>query len=566
MKLPPSLLLFTLLPWVGIFQACTEASPERPNIVYILADDMGYGDVAMLNPDAKVATPHLDRLASEGMRFTDAHSGSAVCTPTRYGILTGRYCWRTRLKQSVLWSWDGPLIEADRLTVGDFLKRQGYTTACIGKWHLGWDWPAKDSTLIGDEMPAGRWDPTIRNALGEKIDFAAEIQNGPLSRGFDYYFGDDVPNFPPYCFIENKRTLGIPSMPKPDSMFGSPGPMLEDWKLEAVMPRITRQAVAYIRAEKALFKRDKDNPFFLYFPLTAPHTPIAPTDAFKGKSQAGAYGDFVQEVDWTVGQIMQVLEEEGLAENTLLIFTSDNGSPGRNGLNMSGPTNAVREYGHNPSHIFRGIKADIWEGGHRVPFFVRWPGKIRPGTKSDEIICHTDLMATVAAMLDQPLPPNTAEDSYNILPVLMGKSYDDPIREATVHHSINGSFAIRQGKWKLIQCAGSGGWSKPNNQQAIKEGLPEMQLYDLSIDPKEENNLLEQYPDVVGRLSQLLQKYKGKGRSVPLASGSLMVNAEAQRRRVIDNQLNISAPLCLRVQSLHNPKHEPSVRYPPQTE
>lgn len=496
----------------------TEKEPIKPNVIYILADDMGYGDVSCLNPNSKIATPNLDRLASEGITFTDAHSGSSVCTPTRYGILTGRYCWRTSLQHSVLFPWDGPLIEADRMTVGDFLKHHGYTTACIGKWHLGWEWPTKDGTVIQDQLPAGKWYPAVRNPLAEKVDFSATIKNGPITRGFDYYFGDDVPNFPPYCFIENNRTLGIPSLNKPESMFGSSGPMVEGWRLENVMPTLTRKAVEYIKAGtgKGLFKRHPDKPFFLYFSLTAPHTPIAPTVDFQGKSKAGAYGDFVQEVDWTVGQIMKALEEEGLAEHTLLIFTSDNGSPGRDGTNMGGPTNSVRKYDHNPSHIFRGIKADIWEGGHHVPFFVRWPDVIRPESKSDEIICHTDLMASLAAILNQPLPINSAEDSYNILPALMEKQYAKPIREATVHHSIDGSFAIRQGKWKLVLCAGSGGWSSPGNKQASEEGLPQIQLYDLSIDPKEENNLHDQHPEVVGLLTKLLQKYRTEGRSAPL--------------------------------------------------
>ncbi len=388
------------------------------------------------------------------------------------------------------------------------MKQHGYTTACIGKWHLGWEWPTHDGSGMNEDIPPGKWDRDIRGRLAEKIDFSAEIKNGPITRGFDYYFGDDVPNFPPYCFIENNRTIGIPSIDKPDSIYGNPGIMMEGWDLSAVMPALARKAVEYIRA-------GRDTPFFLYFPLTAPHTPIAPVADFQGTSHAGAYGDFVQEVDWTVGQIMNALEEAGLAENTLLIFTSDNGSPGRDGTNMGGPTSSVRAYGHNPSHIFRGIKADIWEGGHHVPFFARWPGNIIPGSESEEIICHTDLLATCAAILDKSLPDNAGEDSYNILPALLGESYDKPIREATVHHSVNGSFAIRQGKWKLELCGGSGGWSKPGNDLAKEMGLPEIQLYDLSTDLKEENNIYDQYPEVVEELTVLLQKYMDEERSTP---------------------------------------------------
>jgi arylsulfatase A-like enzyme len=223
----------------------------------------------------------------------------------------------------------------------------------------------------------------------------------------------------------------------------------------------------------------------------------------------------VQEVDWTVGEVMKALEEAGLADNTLLIFTSDNGSPGRDGTNMGGPVSSVRAFGHNPSYIFRGTKADIWEGGHHVPFFARWPGKIEPGSTSDEIICHTDLLATCAAILDKPLPAEAGEDSYDILPALLGEKYDQPIREATVHHSSGGSFAIRQGKWKLILCGGSGGWSAPGNDQAEEMGLPEVQLYDLGADPQEENNLHEQYPGIVEDLTSLLEIYMDDGRSVP---------------------------------------------------
>ena len=515
MKLTTKLIIVSLLLGLWAISGCTSDEEKYPNIVYILADDMGFGDVSGLNPDAKISTPNLDRLAQEGITFTDAHSGSAVCTPTRYGILTGRYCWRTPLKNSVLWPWDGPLIEPDRPTIGDFLKQHGYTTACIGKWHLGWEWSTLDGSGMNDDIPLGKWDQAIRGKTADKIDFSAEIKNGPITRGFDYYFGDDVPNFPPYCFIENNRTIGLPSMMKPDTMYGNPGIMVEGWNLEEVMPALTLKVVEYIKAGagEGIFKRKQDKPFFLYFPLTAPHTPIAPTADFKGTSDAGAYGDFVQEVDWTVGQVMKALEEAGLAENTLLIFTSDNGSPGRDGTNMGGSTSSVRAYGHNPSHVFRGIKADIWEGGHHVPFFARWPGKINPGSESGEIICHTDLLATCAAILNKPLPDNAGEDSYNILPALQGEQYDKPIREATVHHSIDGSFAIRQGKWKLELCGGSGGWSKPGNNQVKDMGLPVVQLYDLSTDPQEENNLYEQYPGIVEGLTSLLQKYMDEGRS-----------------------------------------------------
>ena len=296
---------------------------QAPNIVIILADDLGYGDPTCYNPDSKIPTPNIDKLASEGLQFTDAHSASAVCTPTRYSILTGRYCWRTRLKKSVLWAWDEPLINKNRLTLPEMLKEKGYQTAAIGKWHLGWEWPTSDTL-------------DVKKQNGENIDYKLAIKGGPLAHGFDYYFGDDVPNFPPYTFIENEKVVEIPTIDKPNHLFGSKGKMTKNWKLEDVMPTITQKSVDYIdEASK------QAEPFFLYFALTAPHTPIAPLTKFKGKSKAGPYGDFVYEVDWCVGQVMNALKENGVDENTLVIFTSDNGSPARNDKNWSGPTQSV---------------------------------------------------------------------------------------------------------------------------------------------------------------------------------------------------------------------------------
>jgi arylsulfatase A len=481
-----------------------------PNIVYILADDMGYGDLACQNSQSKIPTPNLDKLASEGIRFTDAHSPSAVCTPTRYAILTGQYCWRTRLKRSVLWPWDKPLIEAGRLTVGKLLKAHGYDTACIGKWHLGWDWPTADG-----KEPFGIGKTNVKNS-GSNVDFTKPIANGPTTRGFDYYFGTAVPNFPPYCFIENERTVGIPAGHKPDSMFGAPGPILDGWKLDEILPGLERKAVEYIdskggRLNYDPFRQTSGNLFFLYVPLTAPHTPIAPAPQFRGKSKASAYGDFVCQVDHVVGRIMDALQRNNFTENTLVIFTSDNGSPGRDGTNMSGKTNSVRRFGHNPSHIYRGIKADAWDGGHRVPFIARWPGHIKPGSVSDETICHVDLLATCAALLWYKLPADAGEDSYNILPALLRRKLDNPIREATVHHSSNGMFAIRQGKWKLILGRGSGGWSGRGQPED-----PPVQLYDMSMDASERTNLCNEHPDIVEGLTKLLQKYKAQGYSRPM--------------------------------------------------
>jgi arylsulfatase A-like enzyme len=434
------------------------------------------------------------------MRFTDAHSPSAVCTPTRYGLLTGRYCWRTELKKGVIWPWAPPLIEADRLTVPKLLKKHGYHTACIGKWHLGMDWPTTDGV------------PAEIDGPGENVDFTRPILNGPLTRGFDTYFGTAVPNFPPYCFIENDRTAGIPTEMKPNTMFGHDGPMLKGWKLEEILPALGDRAEAYI-TERA---KTPDTPFFLYMPLTAPHTPIVPVEPYLGKSDAGLYGDFVHQVDATVGQVLRALDEYDFADNTLVIFTSDNGSPARNGTNASGPTRSVvKEFGHDPSHPLRGMKADIYEGGHRVPFIARWPERITAKCTSKALICHVDLMATCAELLDETLPNDAGEDSYSMVPLLLNRPATCPVRDTVVHHSGNGAFAIRRDEWKLVTQLGSGGWTKPSRPKPEKNG-PKGQLYNMQTDLTEQTNLWLDHPDIVEDLTALLDTYKTDGRSAPL--------------------------------------------------
>lgn len=495
---------------VTLVLALGVSAMERPNIVVILADDLGYGDVACYNSESRIPTPNLDAMAKAGVRFTDAHSPSAVCSPSRYGLLTGTYAWRSALKSSVLWAWDGPLIDGKTQTLPGILRDAGYQTACIGKWHLGWDWPTIDGSRPNDEVPLGKWDEAIRPSLGEKIDFSRPVLNGPTSRGFDYYFGVDVPNFPPYCFIENDRLLGMPDVPKPDTMYGSPGPMVTGWDLARVLPALTERAVSFIKSKPDLapFYRRAGAPFFLYLPLTSPHNPVAPAPEFIGKSGAHRYGDFVVETDWAVGMVMEALKEAGLFENTFVIFTSDNGSPANDGENMGGKPGSVLAYGHNPSYRYRGMKADIWEGGHRVPFIAQWPGRIPAGLTSSEIICHVDLMATLAVVTGAPLQERAAPDSYNLLPVLLGEKLDAPIRQATVHHSINGMFAIRQGAWKLIEGQGSGGWTSGG-----EDGLSG-QLYNLERDPGEALNLYLEQPEIVERLTNLLNSYRSSGRSV----------------------------------------------------
>ena len=444
-----------------------EIQPQRPNIVYILCDDLGYGDVQCLNPQrGKIKTPHIDRLASQGRTFTDAHSGSAVCSPTRYGVLTGRYCWRSRLQSGVLSNYVDPLIAEDRLTVPALLKQNGYHSACIGKWHLGF-------TIAGGGEPRGGAKQG-GNLAGAPL--GAVTQDGPLTRGFDCFYGFHHARMMESVF-ENDR---VTEMVRPVDM----------------LPRITKRAGEYI-AQRA----EAGTPFFLYFALNSPHTPIVPSTEWQGKSGLGDYGDFVMETDWAVGEVLAALDKAGIAENTLVFFASDNGCSPAAGMDN------LEKQGHFPSAQFRGHKADIWDGGHRIPFIARWPGHIPPGTKTDQLVCLTDLMATCAAILNVKLPENAAEDSVSLLPVLLGQA-DAPVREAVVHHSISGKFAIRQGPWKFELCSGSGGWSKGGDGEPV-------QLYDMAADPGEQKNLHKEKPEIVEQLTKLLAKYVAEGRSTP---------------------------------------------------
>lgn len=453
------------------------ADATKPNIVYILCDDLGYGDVQCLNPQrGKIRTPHLDKLASQGMTFTDAHSGSSVCTPTRYGLLTGRHAWRTRLQQGVLDGGnDEPLIAADRLTVAGLLSQHGYATACIGKWHLGFQ----------SDTPAPKRD--ARNQIGGSgLPVGAKIIGGPTSRGFDLFFG-----------CSNARTMS--SLIENDQV-------IEFIETVEMLPRLARRAAGYIRAQAEAAKSGK--PFFLYLPLTSPHTPIVPGPGWQGKSGLGAYADFVMQTDAVAGDVLAAIDAAGLTENTLVFFTSDNG------CSPQAKVDNLEAQGHFPSAQFRGYKADIWDGGHRVPFFVRWPGKVRAGSQCAQLICHADFLATCAEILGARLPRNAGEDSVSILPALLNNDAA-PIHEAVVHHSINGRFAIRQGPWKLVLCPGSGGWGRPRDAEAAKQGLPAVQLYDLSTDIAEARNLQAERRDVVERLTELLDQFIADGRSTP---------------------------------------------------
>jgi arylsulfatase A-like enzyme len=473
---------------------------RRPNIVYILADDMGYGDARCQNAASLIETPHIDRLAREGMRFTDAHAPASLCTPTRYGILTGRYAWRGALQKGVSRQYDPPLIEAGRLTVGSLLLQHGYATACIGKWHLGWDWPLQQGGYARELGDIEAADARERLRIETLVDFTKPIRNGPLTRGFDRYYGDDVPNYPPYAFIRNDRLTAAPSLMKPDTMYGHPGRMAPGWSLEAVMPAITQEALGFIREMGR-----EGRPFFLFFALTAPHVPIAPSAAFRGRSRAGAYGDFVMECDWAVGQVMEALRQAGLEDNTILVFTSDNGSPAQDGTGMAGAMNSLLRTGHDPNAPLRGMKTDLWEGGHRVPFLIRWPGRVKANSLCQTTVCHTDLMATMADILRYRLPEDAGEDSYSILPLLEEKRATAYKRPFTIHHSSEGLFAIRQGDWKLILTGGSGGGLISHPEEQIDGRPVREQLYNLREDPSERNNLIMQRPDMARALRGSLE-------------------------------------------------------------
>ena len=457
-------------PWSCVLlQPVAAQSESRPNIVFILCDDLGYGDVHCLAPKtSKIPTPHVDRLASQGMIFTDAHSGSSVCSPTRYGIMTGRYSWRTRLQRGVVTGFAPSLIAPDRPTIAGFLKQRGYHTGAIGKWHLDFEYLDPDS---GERY---------RRKEHKTPPIGAKIPDGPVHRGFDYYHGfHHARNMD--AVIENDRVI------EHDAVIN-------------MLPRLTRKSVEYIES-----RAGKDEPFFLYIPLGSPHTPIVPTQEWRGKSGLGAYGDFVMQTDHVVGQVSAALERHGMTDNTLVIFSSDNGCS-----KAAGIANLARQ-GHLVSAHLRGSKADIWDGGHRIPFIVRWPSKVKPGTTCNQLICLTDLFATAADVLGTSAPANSCEDSVSFLAALSG----DPIestRAGVIHHSFSGHFAYRTGNWKLILARGSGGWSAPKEDQVAADA-PVAQLYDLAVDPGERSNLYVTNPAIAKRLLGQLTEDVSSGRS-----------------------------------------------------
>ena len=500
MKIQSLLLYAGVLIFIWIVQSCKPPAEgeNHPNIIYVLADDLGYGDIGVFNENGKIGTPSLDEMAAEGMRFTDAHTSSSVCTPTRYGILTGRYNWRSSLKSGVLWGYSPALIPEERTTVAIVLKNAGYHTAFIGKWHLGWNWGTD----------------------GEgNVDFSLPVENGPNENGFVYAYGHVASlDIPPYVYVENGSATSIPVDSTENTgkySWWRKGLTAPDFDHMDVTPNFFRRGIAYIQ------ERAKTGaPFFLYLALPSPHTPILPLQEWQGQSGLNPYADFVMMVDSYMGKLLEAVDEAGIKNNTLIIFTSDNG------CSPAAKIEEMTARGHYPSYIYRGHKADIFEGGHRVPFIARWPDAVKAGVENDETICTTDLMATCAAITGYSLKDDEGEDSYNLLPLLKGEQPKKPLREATVHHSINGSFAIRKGDWKLNMCPGSGGWSapRPDDKEAIR-GLPRIQLYNLKEDPSETRNLQESHPEKVEELKALLTKYIQDGRSTP---GAVQANDGAR--------------------------------------
>lgn len=471
MKIPRfAVLCFGIL--LTHFVGAEDQQGLKPNIVFVLCDDLGYGDVQCLNPEqGLILTPHVDSLAAEGMIFTDAHSGSSVCTPTRYGLMTGRYSWRTRLQKGVVQGFAPNLIAEDRTTVARFLKDSGYHTAIIGKWHLDFEYVNPETGVTLDK-PKGKTPPPV----------GSTIPDGPLTRGFDYYHGfHHAGNMK--AVIEDDRVIA------------------HDPEIN-MLPRLAREAVEYIDKRAAV---DADRPFFLYVPFGSPHTPILPTEEWQGKSGLGAYADFVMETDAAFGGIIDALERNGFSENTIVIFSSDNG------CSKAAKIPALQEKGHYPSAHLRGSKADLWDGGHRVPFIVKWPGKVQAGSESDQLVCLVDFVATCSDILGKELPDTAAEDSVSLLAALEGRPIVSS-RAGIIHHSISGHFAYRQGKWKLLLSKASGGWTSPRENEAPMNGVV-AQLYDLDEDPGETNNLYSSHPEVADQLLKQLESDVARGRS-----------------------------------------------------
>lgn len=481
------------------------ASP-LPNVLIIYADDMGYGDLGADNAESKIPTPNLDRLAAEGMRFTDGHSSSGICTPSRFAMLTGQHHWRRF--HAIVGAFGQSVFEPEDFTLAKMFQSKGYATSCIGKWHLGWDWPALLKPGVVQKTYKDHKGRTRTAHNPDEYDWSKPVPDGPLAQGFDYYFGDGTINFPPYCWVENDRVVEPPLVmmdtaefkPIPEGRWEfRPGPMVEGWDPYKVLPTITDKAVEWIGRQTA------EKPFFLYFALPSPHAPIIPQDEYRGSSKAGPYGDYVYETDVMVGRILKSIEENGFAQNTLVVFSADNGPE-------IYAYDRLKMFNHWSSAPFRGLKRDVFEGGHHVPFMVRWPGRVAAGIVSDEVINQVDLAATFASIIDYDLGPNEAIDSYNLMPVLEGRMLNGPLRKATVQNTDKDTYALRQGDWLFIDgktgyVSSAPGWY--NEQQGYGEDTTPGLLYNLKNDPAQLRNLYAVYPEKVAAMKALLERYKG---------------------------------------------------------
>jgi arylsulfatase A len=473
-------ILIALMLWVGPWLSIAK---EKPHVVILLVDDMGYGDLGCYNPESKIPTPHMDRLAREGLRFTDAHAPGTLCHPSRYGLLTGRYPFRTDVS---IWP-TRPIIEADRMTLASLLKSQDYQTAMVGKWHLGFYEKGYDQPLRG----------------------------GPVDLGFDTFFGMRAStDIPPYFYIRGDRAVMPPTntiaanrsegWSPIQGAFWREGGIAPDLELKDVLPRFTDEAVTIIRNHPA---GAGDPPLMLYLAYPAPHTPWLPSPEFDGRSKVGMYGDFVMMLDAMIGRVLAALDERGMSRNTFLVLTSDNGPVWYE---------ADRErFRHDSAGGWRGMKGDAWEGGHRMPFIIRWPERVKAGTVTAQTICFTDLLATLADLLGVKLPSAAAEDSFSLLPVLLSEQPEhQPIRGPVVIASANGFITIRSGPWKLIEGLGSGGFSAPSRIQPGPDDPPG-QLYHLADDPQERTNLWRHHPEMVSQLREALAQIRDSGRSRP---------------------------------------------------
>ena len=476
----------------SIFTTCLIAQ-TKPNIVYILTDDLGIGDIKAYNPNSVLNTPVLNKLCEKSLLFTDMHSAASTCTASRYGIMTGRYSWRTAPKSDDLSAYAAPLIKLDRDTVPALLKRHGYKTALIGKWHLGLNWNKKELAKT----------PSTKSSLESQIDFSKDFTGGPLELGFDSWYGlAGSLDKPPYAYIENTRLINEPKVFRERqagkefnsvNLYMQEGLQARDFQPEYVMSKLTKKAVSFIKSNNA------DQPFFLLFSLPAPHRPVIPRHPFQGSSRAGIYGDFIHELDWTFGQIIDALQKQDLADNTIIIITADNGSS-----NVSFSYDKAEFFRHRPYSIYKGRAGSLYEGGHRVPFIVHWPNKIKTGGTISQSSSLNDLYATCADLLESKIPDNTAEDSTSILPLILGQQDDYP-QFQFVYQGWKQAYALRYNKWKLI----------------LTHDASKRALYDIIEDPSERNNLYKDNQDIVRHLCMQLTNIVQQGRSTP---GATQVN------------------------------------------